>query len=66
MAAFIKEKGWDAFRQEEVRVLQGILSGNNAQPTWSNDVDGVDPSSSSNALHALLCLQAVVSLRRLR
>jgi hypothetical protein len=43
LAAFIKEKGWDAFRQEEVRVLHGILSGNNAQPTCSNDVDGIDP-----------------------
>jgi shikimate kinase len=43
LAAFINEKGWDAFRKEEVRVLQGILSGNTGQPTWSNDVDGVDP-----------------------
>ena len=37
MASFIAEKGWDAFRKEETRVLRAILSGNGGQPSAAKE-----------------------------
>jgi hypothetical protein len=33
LASLIEEKGWSAFRSEEIRVLRAILSGYGGQPT---------------------------------